>query len=373
MQSSLTILSLYVDPVFEDYYDKLQRDQLTIAEEQAKTDGASNKPTNYHQYFISLIAPLKSAIQLGLDFNHGRNSPISNLAVGKNNHEAAMKQITFLEKERDAKRKVVSIGKNQLEDLKPRWSYLPKKLRYLIPTLFGVIEGILIFNVLQQTSLPILLSIFIAFATSVVTGFALDVAGSWISRAIRKMQRRIRLAIVLSLAFGFACAIGIWRAATYNEIASANNQFDANSTLGPSASLPAWPFVIVSFISFLVALAFELRYWQTEKQKAAIENYEAKAKEIQELQHEHNNLKGLIQKAQSEVTIQSGTIIQQQEYAKANENRLISLAHHVMSHYERINTEYRADNQCPEFFGQKTDLGFTLYFNTLFKPITHQQ
>ena len=127
-----------------------------------------------------------------------------------------------------------------------------------------------------------------------------------------------------------------------------------------------WPFVTISFIAFIVALAFEIRAWISDEEKKRIKQYEDKCSEVEKAEQEYKTLKREIESINEEVTAECGLAMQKHEYACGNEKRLVSLAHQVISVYESTNADCRKDRQCPQFFGQKPDFRFTFYFNKIF-------
>lgn len=246
---------------------------------------------------------------------------------------------------------------------------ISSRLRIIIPAIFGAAEGLLIFNLLQSASFPTLVTFFLALVIALAAGFGLHLGAHFICKAKTPISSRIRYVIVLSLAFLVALALGIWRATIYNDTVNINSQIELHSNSSTHASFSPWPFVVISFISFLVALAFEIKYWQSDEDKKKQKNYEDKTRELRKIEQEYKDLINEIHGLKTSSNLDSGLIIRKQEYAAINEQRILTLAQHILSHYEGVNVEYRIDGDCPSFFGQSITPHFKLYFSELFNNI----
>lgn len=95
----------YTDPVFETYFENLERDQFSVIGIQAKQDGLANKPFSFHHHKIQVIEPIKSVFQKALEFNYSGHQPISDLAIGQKQRTGIAEIISIKEKERNAKKK----------------------------------------------------------------------------------------------------------------------------------------------------------------------------------------------------------------------------------------------------------------------------
>ena len=371
----LTTVQSYIDPEFEAYYDKLEKEQLSAMGIQAKQDGLANKPATLHHHKIQVIEPIKSTIQKAIEFNRSRYQPISHMAIAQSQRAQSSENITVKEKEKNAKEKEVLQLKDRQKELKATLcNGLSSKMRLIIPAAFAISEGIVVLNLLQGASFPFLVTFFLAIAIALAAGFGLHLGAHFIRKATTKIGARIRYAIVLSLAFLVAFALGVWRAHLYGDTVTINSQIDLNNVTGPAGpaaptTYSPWPFILITFISFLVALAFEIKYWQTDDEKKKQKAYEDLSKECRKAEKEYKDMVEEINTLNAASTMNSGTVIRKQEYACSNEERLLTLAQVILSHYEGTNVEYRKDGSCPEFFGESITSDFKLYFSDIFNNL----
>lgn len=369
-----TIHESYTDPEFEAYYETLEKEQLALAEVQAKHDGAVNDPKSPKHYLIKFITPVKHVFQKGLDFNFSKFQPLSDVAIMQNLRTTATDKVTTLIKEKNDNEKKAAVLKNEQKGLKAKLrSNISLKLRRIIPVIFGGCEGFLVFNMLQSTGLPFFVCLFWGVLTMLVTSFGLLLAANFICKTKTNFQLKLRWTIVLVLAFGVALALGIWRASTYNEVSQINSQVSLNHAASHSHSYSPWPFVVLSFVSFLVALAFKVKYWINDDEKKKLKAYEDKCAEVNKAEKQRADLEYQIDRIKSNSASDSASVMRKQEYACGNEQRLLSLAKQVVSRYESVNVEFRKDGHYPEFFGEPIDFGFQLYFTKMFYALNQKQ
>src|SRR5882724_8407914 len=373
LAKSTTLQSTYLDPEFEASYENLEK-ELSVFEVDAKQCGLMSNPTTPKQYKIRVIKPIKALVQKVIDFNYSRNQMFSDMAVAQSLRSIASEKAFGLEKEKNEKEKKLVSLKNEQTSLKKNCkSDISTILRIIIPALFGCCEGFLVFNMLLGSSLPLIVAFFLAFLIALVAGFGLHLGANFICKEKTLFVKRTRFAIVLTISFLVAYALGVWRAHSYSDASNVNSQIDLLQSISPSANFSPWPFVLISFISFVVALAFEIKYWLSDDEKKQLKKYEGKTIEVRKEEQAVRMLKREIEAIKLNSNCDSASVMRRQEYACCNEDRLLSLAQHIVSRYESINVEFRKDNQCPEFFGETIDFCFKLYFTPLFNSIKQKQ
>jgi ABC-type multidrug transport system fused ATPase/permease subunit len=371
--TSIQLQSSYSDPEFEATYENAEK-ELMAFDVDAKQGGLLNQPTTQKQYKIRVITPIKALIQKVIDFNYSRNQLFSDMAVAQSLRTTASDKASVLEREKNEKERNLVPLRNEQKSLKESCKRgLSTMLRIIIPALFGTCEGVLVFNMLLGSSLPFIVSFFLALLTALVAGFGLHLGANFICKAKDLQVKRIRYAIVLTISFFVACALGVWRAKSYSDASNISSQIDVNQPAGEPAHFSPWPFILISFISFVVALAFEIKYWLTDKEKRQLKKYEEKTAEVKKEEQAVEMMKLKIEAIRANSNSDSASVIRRQEYACTNEERLLSLAQHTVSRYESTNVEFRKDNQCPEFFGEPVDFRFKLYFTPLFNSIKQKQ
>lgn len=363
----------YSDPEFEASYESLEK-ELSVFDVDAKQSGLMNNPTTLKQFKIRVIRPIKALIQKVIDLNYSRNQMFSDMAVAQSLRTSASDKAFVLEKEKNEKEKNLVPLRNEQKSLKENCKRgISTMLRIIIPALFGICEGFLVFNMLLSSSLPLVVAFFLAILTALVAGFGLHLGAHFICKAKTILVRRIRFAIVLIISFLVAYALGVWRARSYSDASNINSQIDLHQSSGSASNFSPWPFVLISFISFVVALAFEIRYWLSDDEKKLLKKYEEKTAEVKKEEQAVRALNREIEAIKVNSNFDSASVMRRQEYACTNEDRLLSLAQHTVSRYESINVEFRKDNQCPDFFGETVDFGFKLYFIPLFNSIKQKQ
>ena len=367
--TKLALTESYSDPEFETYYNDLEKN-VSVFDIQAKQDGLTNSPNTLKHYKVQVVTPLKSTIQKALDFNYSKFPPVSDMAVMQNLRTNSDNKVFELTKEKNDKERKLNQLRGEQKHLKASCKIgLSSKLRVIIPASFGLIEGFLVFDMARNTSLPFIVCVFWGLLTALVSGFGLHLAGNYICKSKTPFQAKRRWITVIAISFVVALSLGLWRANSYSEASNINSQIDPTQTATPSTEFSPWPFVIISFVSFLVALAFEIKYWLTDEEKKNLRKYEEKSEEVKNEEHQYNLLKQQIDDIKTKSAFDSGRVMRKQEYACSNEQRLLSLAQDVINRYEGINVDCRKDYQCPAFFGEQINFGFKLYFTPLFNSL----
>lgn len=373
LSKSTSILESYSDPHLETYFENLEND-LSVFDVKAKQDGPENIPSILKQHSIGVIIPIKSVIQKAIDFNYSRNQMYSDIAVVQGLRTTASEKAFTLEKEKNEKEKKLVPLKNEQKGLKEKCKYLiSSTLKIFIPALFGICEGVLTYKMVLTNSLSVIVAFFLALLTALIAAFGLHFGANFICKAKTVHLKRIRYLIVLSIAFVFASALGFWRASSFSNSSDINSQIDLHQQTSSSANASLWPFVIISFASFLVALCFEIKYWLSDEEKKQLKKYEEKSAEVKKEELAVKALNREIEDIKANSNFDSASIMRKQEYACGNEYRLVSLAQQVVSRYESINADFRKDNQCPAFFGDQINFDFKLYFTQLFNSIKGKQ
>lgn len=373
MKSTLTIQPKYVLPEFETYFEKLEREQLALAEMLGQQDGRTNKPTSQRHYVVQVSSSFKAIIQKAIDYNYTLFKPISTIAITREIRNAAIENLCLLDKEKNAKEKKLLHLKHEQSDLKITTSSISSKLKIIIPAMFGLSEGVLLYSILQNASFPGVVKFFLSIVIAMASAFGLNLGAHHICRAEGKRRKQKRFVVVITLAFVVAAGLGIWRANISGTSANINSQIDVANYSAQPTNFSALPFILLSFISFLVALAFELKHWLSDEQKARQKTYEKILAESKKIELEKNAIQEEIKTTKANISATSGDVLRQQEYAFANERRLISLAQQLQNRYEAANMEHRPDNSCPAFFGEPITADFTLYFDNLFTNLKQKR
>ncbi|MFN8250264.1 MAG: hypothetical protein U0V75_00175 [Ferruginibacter sp.] len=361
----------HLHPEFEVMYQKLQEEETINAEISGRQDGLLNKPQSRRHYQIQFRSYINSAIQKAMDFNYSIFKPNSSMATIKELRATAEKLIAELIKKINTVEKEILFRKSDVANLKVNLT--TAVLKVIIPVMFGLAEGCLLFTVLSNGGYGLLMITALSFLIALCTGIGLHIGGLYITDAPTAAVKRIRRAIVLSIALIVAVALGMWRALITTETVAISNQVSLQNSSSQSFAMTMFPFIAISFTSFLVGLALEQRFALSKEERKRIKKYREKKAELSVAVKEYEGLTNEKKTIEDKVQEESAHVISQQETAHANELKLLSLAELIRSKYEAANVEHRPDNDCPDFFGQSLQHEFTLYFDHLFQQQNKQK
>lgn len=368
--SHITVSTNYTDPELEALYETLIQEQLTAATVKGKNDGKDNKPSNVQHYKVQRLNLIKSAIQTLININHSKHQPLCDMAVMQKMRSDSNAKLHDLRNEKKVKEVSLEQARNDEKQKKAQLKTgLIPKLHYFVIYLFGIMEGGLIYTVLRMQSDSLLANLLVSCAVTFFASYGLNVGAEYIANGLTKTKQRIRYVVVLIVGFAFSGILGLMRSDMNNETAAINAQIDMSTVLVSSNPLL---YVVVSFLSFWVMLALELKYFKSKEEKARIKDYDEKRKEVEGLEREFNAIQEEIDSITEDVDSNSDLVLRRQEYAASLEHRLITLAQQIVEHYEATNVDFRTDHQCPAFFGEKIDFGFTLFYQHLFTPLNQQ-
>ena len=93
----------------------------------------------------------------------------------------------------------LTVLKNEIKQLRGSLSTgIVSKLRKIIPVLFGLAEGFLVFNMLQSASTPGFVATLMAFVTALTAGFGVYLGAHFICKGTTLPERRKMYIIVLA-------------------------------------------------------------------------------------------------------------------------------------------------------------------------------
>lgn len=371
MTQQLTLAqTTFTDPEFEALFQKLEMEQPALAKIQAKQDGLTNSPMSKEHFWVQTLNPLKATFQKVLDINYARFQPVSDVAVIQNTRKTAEEKVHELTGELTEQSKKLELLQQEKEHLKK--SIRPGMTswkRRIIPFLFGITEGYLVFDMFSDSSLSFFVCLIWGILAALITGVGLHLGANYISKAATERQKKWRTAQIVLSALALSVVLGTWRANNYSNSSSVNSEVDLGSTASTVTHYSPWPFIIFSFAAFIVGLFLEIKYWISEEEKNRMKRYEEKCKEVKAAEQRVQEITKQIDEVKASAAYDSALIMRKQEYACGNEHRLMSLAREVLNIYESTNVEFRKDRLCPPYFGQQYDFGFSLYFIPLFNTI----
>ncbi|MBS1511060.1 MAG: hypothetical protein JST86_09475 [Bacteroidetes bacterium] len=365
MNSKSLTESTFINPEFEQLFKKMQDDEIITAEITGKQDGRLNKPQSRQHYNVQFRTHIRSTIQKALDYNFSIYRPNSSVAAVKELRSAAEKKLAESEKKINAVEKTILFLKRDLTNLSINWFVAFVKV--FTPILIGLSEGGLLLTLMSSGGYGMLMKFSLSLLIALCTAIGLHTGAGYIMEAQSPQDRKKRTVIVLSIAGVVAMALGVWRALITTETATINGLVNLNhSGNNQSFAMTVFPFIAVSFVSFLAGLALEQKFAVNKQEQERIKKYREKKTELAEAEKEYKALIKEKKDTEDHVREESANVLSQQESAHANECRLLSLAEQIRSTYEAANVEHRPDNICPDYFGESMQQEFTLHFNHLF-------
>lgn len=342
---------------------ELEKELLTHSEIQGRQNGLQNKPLTVDELKAYNMNYVESKVQFTLNENQQKYLPISGMVVAQKIQSEANEEITKLTATfADNEHKLWPLEERKKEtapDLAKR------RIRRWINTGTGVIaiaDGVFIYEAARAMPLPKIPAIIIASAIAFAIGFGVRIMARFILKAKNKLQRVFRYCLVLIPAFIGFYYIGNIRAKAYNGIINLNSQITGQQEqwINPVSGLDI---TILSFLLFLAALLFSIRYYKSKEERMLEQEYNRVCLEIEELKNKMKAIQRKIEEIKEEAAKKSAEALARYEYALSTENRIISLARHAMEVYKESNLRYRTDGICPIFFSQPPSFNFQTFFN----------
>jgi len=369
MSTGIIYLEAYKNAELEAMYEQIKKTEGVVAEVSGKEDGLQGKPGSEMEYTVIYTNVLRTKIQSALDRSYQLHRPASSIAATADARKHQKQQVALLGIDAAAAKKKYEVLKVELDELRSASKKtISTKWRILTAAAFGLSEGALVFTILSE-SVPFSISLLLAAATAVATGWGIHLGAHFIRSARDSVTQVRRLLAILAIGFILSLAVGMWRANHF----SAVNQMDAAVKLEHEEEVQrtyvAWPFITISFVVFIAALGFELRTWLSDHKRRQLQMLQLKHKQMKEANNAWRQLVARRVTTEEELRIGSASTIEQLEYAKSFEQRLVTLTAELRSIYEQVNVRYRTEG-APEFFGRLDDFGLKLYFTDLFTPKT---
>ena len=369
----LMVIQTYVDETMENNLKEYEEAMRLKMEIQAKFDGQENKPSNFQYLKVQALNPIATGIQALLDKNNERNQPVATMAYTQSIRAKADDDVKTLNfKANNAQRKYEALEQEQKRVRPSLAKKISRYINYPITISFALAEFLMTWTLAAVTSSSLIQSLAISLIVALISGFGIYVSAGFIRKANSKKETIKRYLLVLSIAAIVCIGLGSWRAVMNGEINDANAQLSGTTTIVSTTSASPIFYAILSFIAFIVCLALEIKFYQTEADKRKQREGDFKEREVKETKAEWLAYEEAKKQILAETTEVSGIALHRHEYGKAFEQRLITLADELRSYYESTNLNFRKDGQCPTFFGEATDWQFKLYFIKFFNNENQQ-
>lgn len=355
----------YADITHDAYINALQEELTSYSEIQGRQNGIQNKPVTEPELRAYIMNAIESKVQSALDHNHQIYLPVSGMVLANKIQADAKGKITGIKS---------SLAEDEhklgpLEDKKKELIADPKKrlIRMLVYIGAGVIslaEGYFAFEALRLAGFPKIAADCAALGIAIAIGFGTHILAGYIRKAQKPIQRIIRYSIVLIPAFIGFYVLGSLRASGYNSTIDLNPHLNG-AFVPQSGAIEGWKITIISFLLFVAALIFSIKYYKTEEeynQDLAYDNVCAEIKKlIATIKGKHDEIEAI----QKEADIRSADALIRYEYAIACENSLQAIARKSLEKYSQSNLRHRTDGSCPNFFSYPPVFNFSLFFDKL--------
>lgn len=342
---------------------ELEKELLTHSAILGKQNGIQNKPEIVDELKAYNMNYVESKVQAAMNENEQEHLPISGMVVAK-------------KIQTDAKEEISKLGATLADDEHKLWpleerkkgvapDLAKRKIRWWINAGTGVIaitDGYFAYEALRAAPIAKIPSLISAIGIAAAIGFSVHILAGFILKAKTKLQKLARYCLVLIPAFIGFYVIGNIRAKAYNGIVNLNSQIAGGSeqVITPVSGLDI---TIISFLLFLAALLFSMRYYKSKEERLQEQEYDRVCREIEELKSKMESTRKKIEEIKEEANLKSAEALARYEYALATERRLISLARQAMEVYKDSNLRYRTDGICPVFFSNPPTFNFQTFFD----------
>lgn len=362
---NITGHSRYADIVNDGYISSLEKELLTYSGLQGKQNGLQNLPTTESEIRAYIMNTIESKIQFEIDRNHQINVPVSGVVVAQRLNTEAGKVIEVLKGDLASNEHIHQPLKEQKKQLTP--DLQKRRMRrwvYAGAAVISMAEGFFAYEAFTAASFPRIPAFFAALGIAIGVGFGLHFLARYILQAETRIQRLCRYCIVLIPAFIGFFALGSLRAQSYNTHVDINPH--ATEVFVPSTSgVSGMSLTIISFLLFLIALLFSIRFYKTKEERMRDQEYDQVCGEIKRLSAAMQAIRDKIETIQKDASEKTAEALGRFEYALATEKRLKAIARRAVDAYIDANLRHRSDKSCPEFFSRPPAFNFKLFFDNM--------
>ena len=356
----------FTDASSETKYSDLEKEMMLFAEVQGKNNGTENKPLFIPEFKALFLNTVESRLQGAIYDNQREYLPISGMVVAQKNQADAgetIKPLTASLRDKDLQhRKLEQCKKECTPDLRKRNI---RRLVYLGASIIAIAEGFFAYEALRRVPLAKIPAFMTSLGITVALAFGTHILAGYIRKAKNRLQFILRFCIsVIPVFIGFY-VLGHLRAQGYTTAAQMNLDMHHEAAAQPGVS--GIGITILSFLLFLAALIFSIRYHKTEEEEELEKQYDKACRELIHCEKKMMEIKTAIEKTKGNANSQSAEALKRYEYALSMENRLKALGKQVVEEYILKNLCYRSDGLIPLFFSEPPTFHFQLFFDNLKK------
>jgi hypothetical protein len=353
----------YTDIASEAMCNTLEKELTLFAEVEAKQHGAEGKPQTMPEWKAIFLNKVESTLQGGIDRN-AQLLPVSSVIVAQKGETEATEKIAPLQavlKDGELNLRQLEVQKNEATpDLHKR---MVRKIGYIFTALISITDACLNFQTIRRIPLSVIPAIIAAGALAASIMLATHVIAGFLYKAQSRLQFITRFCVsVIPVFFGFYI-LGYYR--FKSNATTANLNLDPHQTPISDPGMSGLGIACISFLLFLSALLFSIKYYRSREEKEKEKVYDKACRELKEHQDKMNGIQENINAIKQNARVESAQALARYEFAITIENRLKNLAKQVINEYIIKNLRFRKDSTTPEFFSNPPELTFRTFFDNV--------
>ncbi len=361
----IKITQRFNDKEQEKFLAQHKEELIEYAVTRGEQHGIDNKPASVAEFRALIFNNIETNVQAAIDDNQRRHLLLSGMIRARQIRQVAQEKTAALRAKLNDLTNTIRLLLNEKKQLTPDLERMQRrKWTYWGAWFVAAGEGYFAFEALRYATMPPLPAIFTSICIAIIIGFGIDVAAGWIKKAKNRIQRIIRYSIVYIPAITGFYALGYLRAEGYNAVFNLKKGV-GNINIPTTGHVSDWNITILSFLLFVAALAFSIKYHKTDKERELEQKYNLKCNEIAEVEAERQAILQEIRDIEAQADAQEKEALERFEYALSNENRLQTLAKEVLEKYKDKNMRFRPDKACPDFFSNPPEFNFRLFFDVI--------
>lgn len=354
MNTQITLQRGYSNPDVENYLFNTEIELKDFATIQGKQDGNKELEINELLFQVKVLDYVQSQIQSGIDYLRQKLIPAAKIVAVKEFEISSIKLLKKKQLEIDYNEQQLSQQnrKKKLfapDPLKLKW----RKWILFIAILVGIADGALAYKSFRGGMYSTLLSFISAIAIAGVISVSHLAYAGWIKNAPNEFKKRIRMTIILAVAFTFFAWVSDLRAQSINNIVSIATESN-NVLIKTSPHISSWAICVISFVLFTAVFFLSLLFWRNKEERIKEYEYENLCKEIHRTETSIQKLNQEIEKIELNVHAEKKLARDCFDYSKKSIQRVKNIGEAAISLYKL--TYARFHSNLPLFFQKKVQL-----------------
>lgn len=356
MTNKLITITNYSNQVIEDHIKDLDAGLNDFVKLEAKQNAQSEHLLTKPLFNIKVKDHIESRVQASIFFIKNLLLPASQFFSAVEIDEAAKKNMQTKNSEINDKLHVRAEKKRKLDSIfidpfKKKYS----KYLSIVALSVGLGDAVLAFSGFRH-SYPVAFALISALSVGVVIAISHLGYTKWIKSAESGKQRRTRMVIILSGAFLFFLALGMFRANASNQTVNINLDETTASAVS-NAHISGLTVALVSFALFVGVFFLALMLWKTKKERMDEEEASRLLTEIQKIDTEVEVLQSEIEAIEENANKQKQEARVIYDFASSAIKRCKSIGVDAVITYRKIYVRFR-NNDVPSFFAEPCEFQY---------------